>query len=274
MVYHYCSLEIFLKIIMSKELFLFNATSMNDSLETNWIIHLVNEELSKRKNDFKDEDIKNLSTSFFLNRLYPYISCFSLDGDSLSQWKAYADDGKGVAIGFNEECFGVRKWIPGNTAVLNDSIGYFDCIYDEVYQRKLVNNALDISIPIIKNKESKDIDFIMTGDKLNRLSVIFKNPVFAEEKEVRLIHVPIIRGDIKDNSTIIPTKISDISHVVKKNSIVSYFRFDMKDKFDSKLIPEIVLGPKNFLNTIEFEILLSIQNLTKTTFRRSKASYR
>jgi len=115
---------------------------MNDSYETNWIIHLINEELSKRNNDFNDEDIKYLDRSFSSNRLYPYISCFSLDSDSLSQWRAYADDGKGVAIGFNEECFGVKKWIPSNTAVLNDSMGYFDCIYDEIEQRKLINYAL------------------------------------------------------------------------------------------------------------------------------------
>jgi len=141
-IYHYCSLNNLLKIITSKELYLFNAISMNDSYETNWIIHLINEELSKRNNDFNDEDIKYLDRSFSSNRLYPYISCFSLDSDSLSQWRAYADDGKGVAIGFNEECFGVKKWIPSNTAVLNDSMGYFDCIYDEIEQRKLINYAL------------------------------------------------------------------------------------------------------------------------------------
>lgn len=30
-----------------------------------------------------------------------YICCFSENGDILSQWRAYADDGKGLAIGFN-----------------------------------------------------------------------------------------------------------------------------------------------------------------------------
>ena len=54
MIYHYCSLENFHKIIESKELFLFNANSMNDNLETNWIIHLVREGLSKRNDEFKE----------------------------------------------------------------------------------------------------------------------------------------------------------------------------------------------------------------------------
>jgi len=136
MIYHYCSLENFHKIIMSKELFLFNAKIMNDSLETNWINHLIAEELSKRKDDFNNDDVKSLETSFNLNRIYPYISCFSSEGDSLGQWRAYADDGKGVAIGFNEEVFGIPRKIPLNTIVVKDSIGYHDCIYDENVQRK------------------------------------------------------------------------------------------------------------------------------------------
>ena len=31
-----------------------------------------------------------------------YICCFSGDGDLLSQWRAYADDGKGISIGFKK----------------------------------------------------------------------------------------------------------------------------------------------------------------------------
>jgi hypothetical protein len=221
---------------------------MNDSLETTWILHLIDEELSKRKNDFNDEDIKLLHTSYTLNRIYPYISCFSLDSDLLSQWRAYADDGKGVAIGFNEEYFGVQKLIPLNTAVLNNSIGYFDCIYDEMYQRKLINNALNKSLPFKNNGNAREMDFMLTQELLNQFSIVFKNPSFSEEREVRLIHVPIIMGVIKDNTTKIMTSISDIYFMVKNNSIVSYFKFDLKEKINSDLIPEIVLGPKNHLN--------------------------
>jgi hypothetical protein len=267
MIYHYCSLDKLHKIITSKELYLFNANSMNDSLETIWIIHLINEELSKRKEDFNNDVIQNLNISFSFNRTYPYISCFSSDSDSLSQWRAYADDGKGVAIGFNEEYFGIPKIIPVNTFVKNNSIGYFDCIYDEAYQRKLINNALNDALPFEEDK------FIETTRQLVQLSVIFKNPCFSEEKEVRLIHAPMIMGN-KENKTILMTSISEINFIVKGNSIVSYFKFDLREKFNSDLIPEIILGPKLFLNVNEFGTYLSVNNLTKTTFRHSQASYR
>ena len=32
-----------------------------------------------------------------------YITCFSRNGDLLSQWRAYGDDGRGVSIGFNSK---------------------------------------------------------------------------------------------------------------------------------------------------------------------------
>jgi hypothetical protein len=245
---------------------------MNDSLETNWINHLVDEELLKRKADFNDNDIKNLSIHYRLNRTYPYLSCFSSDSDSLSQWRTYADDGKGVAIGFNEECFCVPRNIPVNTAVIKDSIGYFDCIYDEVIQRELINKALSKALPF-KNEKSSEVDFIETARQLVQFSVIFKNPCFSEEKEVRLIHIPMIMGVIKDNTTKLLTSISDIYFMRKGNSIVSYFKFDLKEKFNSDLIPEIVLGPKNSQNWLELETYLSVNNLTKTTSRKSRASY-
>ena len=31
----------------------------------------------------------------------PLIGCFSKNGDLLSQWRAYAEDGKGFSIGFD-----------------------------------------------------------------------------------------------------------------------------------------------------------------------------
>ena len=83
----------------------------------------------------------------------------------------------------------------------------------------------------------------------------------------------MIMGVIKDNTTRIETGISDINFMVKGNNIVSYFKFDLKEKFNSDLIPEIVLGPRNYLNRIEFETYLSVNNLTKTTYRYSRASY-
>jgi len=56
--------------------------------------------------------------SFRLGAPAAYIACFSEKGDLLSQWRAYADDGEGVAIGFdpNGGRFPVVNELPHNNA--------------------------------------------------------------------------------------------------------------------------------------------------------------
>ena len=271
--YHYCSMNNFFKIINSRKLFLFNANSMNDSLETNWILHLIDEEISKRKDIITDSDINLLRNSFRINRIYPYISCFSKNGDSLSQWRAYADDGKGIAIGFDQEKLRINNNIPSNTAVVKDSIGYFDCIYDIDIQKELINQNLDKICELIKQKNNTEMYFIDIAHSFNKLSLVFKNPCFNEEKECRIIHNPMVMGN-KENDTIILAGISDIDFIVKGKNISSYFKFDLDDIFNSELIPVIILGPKNEMNLIELETYLSVKKLNNTLIKVSKASYR
>jgi hypothetical protein len=113
---------------------------------------------------------------------------------------------------------------------------------------------------------------VNTAISLNRLSIVSKNPCFAEEQEVRIIHIPMVMGD-KENNTSTFAGISDISFMIKGESISSYFVFELEDIFNSELIPEIILGPKNYVNPIEFGTYLSVNNLKKTTSKHSQASY-
>lgn len=77
--------------------------SMNDFLEMHWGYHVwekaATELLEIVGRDFLDEIDKILHTSGVCG--LPVGSCFSLNGDVLSQWRAYADDGHGYAIGFD-----------------------------------------------------------------------------------------------------------------------------------------------------------------------------
>lgn len=108
MIYHYTSLDNFLKIIESKQLYLFNAFNMNDNLEVNWINHLIDEEFKK----FQEPELFTKTIELYnLNNTTPYLCCFSYDGDLLSQWRAYADDGCGIAIGFDETKLDVGRRI-------------------------------------------------------------------------------------------------------------------------------------------------------------------
>jgi len=85
-------------------------------MERNWILNILKDSLTKafEKNEISinlkedywyDKGIHN-RLAFILDMLKyyvessSYITCFSRNGDLLSQWRAYGNDGKGVSIGF------------------------------------------------------------------------------------------------------------------------------------------------------------------------------
>jgi hypothetical protein len=269
MVYHYCSVENFLKIIQSKELWLFNSKKMNDYLETNWINHLIDDKLSKIKEKITKEKLDTIIQHYNLNKWWSYLICFSKDGDVLSQWRAYSKDGTGVSIGFNENDFGIEKKIPVLGAHWEISTGLCDCIYDDEEQRNIINNILDV-----EKINSSDITYAaIMAIKLRPYSLVFKNQKFYEEREVRLIHIPSILTD-KDNKSIIMNNISEVDFMTKGNDISSFFKLKLRDKFSSNLIPNIILGPKNRMEPDDLMFFLAENGLTETQVEYSKASYR
>jgi hypothetical protein len=77
----------------------------------------------------------------------------------------------------------------------------------------------------------------------------------------------------KDNDSILEGNISDVKFILKGNDISSYFKIELKDKFDSKLIPKLYLGPKNRMNVDDLLFFLAENGLKETEVEHSKASY-
>lgn len=94
-VYHYCSVDTFLSIINSNKIWLSSSLTTNDFLENQLILlkleKILNEENSKYKENFK-----RFYEHFRINVTSTFVSCFSENGDLLSQWRAYANDVYGV----------------------------------------------------------------------------------------------------------------------------------------------------------------------------------
>lgn len=99
-IYHYCSIPSFYNIIQSKTLFLSNTNYLNDSLESKWL-----KQITKKLNKGKGFNFNSISNSIVENLWSRYdngiyVACFSEHKDLLSQWRGYADNAHGVAIGF------------------------------------------------------------------------------------------------------------------------------------------------------------------------------
>jgi hypothetical protein len=104
--YHYCPLQGFMGILQSKSFWLGQLSTMNDYMEHSWLKKIALERLDELQAESRllDATEQAMRTRFYsalqiqlqtVAHFDPYCACFSEDGDVLSQWRAYADDGRG-----------------------------------------------------------------------------------------------------------------------------------------------------------------------------------
>src|SRR3954470_9187707 len=99
--YHYTRLDAFKAIVAHRLLWLSDIAKMNDAKERLWISEVFQRIWGARAK--AGEGVSEAGHYFYdfqLDTTPVFICCFSEDGDLLSQWRAYTDDGRGVAIGF------------------------------------------------------------------------------------------------------------------------------------------------------------------------------
>jgi hypothetical protein len=271
MIYHYTSVKGFYEIIKSKELWLFNSRKMNDYVETNWINPLIEDEIKAVKDIVDKETLSLLSTYYNMNKSHAYLMCFSKEWDILSQWRSYADNGKGVVIAFDEKFLEIKNKIPYENADANLTIGLHECIYDLEVQKRIIHESFNVDL-LEKNFGYESI----LANELIGFLLIFKNQAFQEEKETRIIYTPKIATIVnKDSSEInIAGAIPGLSFTLKGNDVSSYFKFNIMKIFSSTLIPKIYLGPKNEMEIDDLSLFLSSMGLKNTKIEYSKATYR
>ena len=106
-IYHYCTLQGFLGIIQNASLWMSDISKSNDDLECiygrNQIKHRIEQEIEANMEAMHEWEMGYEMNSDMHDSMLTYVACFSEKEDCLSQWRGYADDGKGMAIGFNKK---------------------------------------------------------------------------------------------------------------------------------------------------------------------------
>jgi hypothetical protein len=87
-------------ILTSKSLWLSDAYYMNDYKEHRWVLDRAIEQLHELKEPKNIALFSEVQKYIDGIQIHPFACCFSSEPDSLSQWRAYAEDGAGFAIGF------------------------------------------------------------------------------------------------------------------------------------------------------------------------------
>ncbi|WP_447035297.1 DUF2971 domain-containing protein [Vibrio alginolyticus] len=272
-IYHYCDLNGFTSIIRNKKLWVSATNNLNDYREVNWFVDKVFHRLKELVNPENEELLNQFWELKTINSPMPYICSFSKNGDLLSQWRAYADDGQGVALGFNRDYFNFKVQIPSPNVSKEFSTGISDVFYDDDEQEKVIEDILAKILAPYETEQEKSGNLLHAVTALNQLSYVCKNNAFREEDEVRIIHTPLITGD-QEGATHLMGNMSEMLHRVSGNTLTSYFELDFSEVKDVQPLLEIVLGPKCKISKYDMDTFLSLNGFGKTTYRISTASYR
>jgi hypothetical protein len=240
--HHYCSLDTFLKIVQSKEIWLTNIFCMNDSAEHFWLRGIAKEMVNR------DPDPENSVNKFLAEKLFSkddttdvYCFCLSESGDSLGQWRGYADDGRGVAIGFSREFLRAAS-----KEYLKRGLRFESVIYDLKQQESIVKNILDNAkrddVGTCENSLPKEcmeqLPVWIAESGIWSLAARCKNSFFSEERELRLIY------DASKDKT---SSLGQPKYRSCGDTIIPYYALPLEPlpkMGQLHVIEEIVLGPK------------------------------
>lgn len=267
-IYHYCNVDAFKAIIQNKTLWLSSVYNLNDYKEIHWIKEKVSKKIKEYTNKNNYEKFNSFIKLYENQQPTVYIASFSQGEDLLSQWRAYANDGYGVAIGFNTE------YLQDNNLIKTSKV-----LYDEIKQEEEIENILKPLFELDEKMNFESIEFEEYCEKIindiNNLSAKSKNELFMEEQEVRLIHNPII---IEDNDTkrfIFKNNLSQMMFRAVCGNLIPYFELKFNDFTEDKpAILEIVKGPKNKFINQEIKIFLANNGFYNVNIKSSKSSYR
>ncbi|HWZ45751.1 MAG TPA: DUF2971 domain-containing protein [Candidatus Saccharimonadales bacterium] len=233
--YHYTTQKGLLGIVQKKEIWATHTQYLNDKNEYLHALQLVREEIQRKMSEATQrrhaaifQDMLNGLDG--KERINVCVASFSLDRDSLSQWRAYGSPTAGFAVG-----------IPGphiKALVLRRQFYLAQCLYDPDKQRELI--AALVAEVFEENCERQDKlpeehDDLPPGGNLdaylNRYAPILKSHKFAEEQEWRIISRPLASSSER------------FEFREGRSMIIPYYRFPLHDGDIKFQLQEVVVGP-------------------------------
>lgn len=201
-----------------------------------------------------------------------YFCCsFSRNGDDLGQWRMYADDGKGFALGF--DCSTLER-----SHTKTPGFAAFPVIYDPQFLHANQNAVVEKFIPLLQ-----EIDFSKHENCGNdvwlkdhwkelqkafalpvlRIALHFKHAAYESEQEYRFL---VIKS---------PSDTNGIKRRARNGELIDYIEYDWRNPAMNAL-KEIVIGPsaeKERASRFVQECLTEL-GMTGVTIRYSEIPYK
>lgn len=290
-IYHYTSISGLISIIESQTIFCTNINFLNDKKEFKHGVNIIEKVLQKLKKENFESSVLEMVEKH-IDLIYKgerYVTCFSKDGDLLSQWRAYANQGKGVSIGFDFLTFedSIEQFIHGKHIE-----------YEEEFQQQVIEELIRIIIKFFLERK----DFIDWADYgfewlvntviiefLQDIIASYKSCSFREEQEYRFEY--LIDGNmVKKEDEVINFRSSEtliIPYIQLETKYRRFLRDKEKGKYDNYgaypifaldkfPIKEIIIGPSLDFETMKFglEELLLKHNYDNVKIIKSEIPYR
>jgi len=205
--FHYTSDAALLAILDSQCMLATERTYLNDCEEFEWGFNSFQEHLNSGSGQSYSEDFVNQVKTALNEKpndtLRHFIVSLSANPNLLSQWIAYAENGKGVAIGLNGNTLrdrsGFGEHIVRDIDLANMPKDFCFCyhllpvIYEQRAQKETVVEFLAAANTFWMQCEERNHPDVQTffrpvfQHRVKELLISFKNPAFKEESEWRIV---------------------------------------------------------------------------------------
>lgn len=296
--YHYCSVDTFYNIIKNKSIWLSDIEKSSDLRELKWLkenceTYILKywldyvKELDKRGELNSDvfkryEETKKLSD--FINRSdisKCWVFCLSEKRDDLGQWRGYADDGRGISIGFKTDFLvlleTITQLIDENEDVFFKKVKYSPKQIEDFFLNEagLSSISMNESFEEFASKIENAIIIAMWN------AAFFKSETFKEEKEWRIAYSMDLdklydgkKPEISDDKNEYKNAITlgKYGYIVKNNSLVSHVELGISHI--ESAISEIYIGPKSLVEIKDVRLFLLSQGILKNINDKSIKIYK
>ena len=222
-VYHYTSLDTMMKIIESRQLWATSIKFLNDTTERNLLLRKAASRLPQVIKDDPEtsvEFIAEVRRRLLKERkilFTPAVVCFSRDGDSLPQWRAYTPKGLGVSIGFRAAS--LRKAFVDMNSVgmsyfTHPGIEFGAVNYLGQHSTETMDGVIRDCICSAHNQPWLSVLATDLCHYLENRAIFFKDQAFASENEFRLVLGYVADGRPYkyrvNDSTLVPYLVAEI----------------------------------------------------------------
>ena len=239
-IYHYTGNAGLKGILERGTLWLSDISSLNDPSELRHGFEIAIRELEKMVADGPPEsrefakDLRSESIRKKIREAADFFICsFSLCGDDLGQWRAYADNGSGFALEFDADAL-EREFTRDE-----DHAASFHLTYNDVELAGLDHQIIEKMLNLAQVPNFKDDLSIAFMAYATTAAIFFKHMAYKNEMEYRFLETYSVGAT------------PSVNWRARRNSLIRYREFDWRSAVPGAL-KKIIVGPADRKKAFQF----------------------